>query len=386
MHVSPSVPRNDFHNWMMENVEANVVVGPKETVEFQFDAKAGHHDVSTFAFHAMTFLVAGDEGPSEVVLELFDGQMLPDQVQVKAGPMRVRIHNNIDSRAGIMVGFLGNETETHPTPNYVIRPFLTGKRVLTSQTFRKLFKAEAIDVGTGLQVKNLTVLFTDLQASTLMYERVGDLKALDIVRRHFDVMEDVVARHRGAVVKTIGDAVMAVFAEADQAMLSAAEMIDNVRRAVAHGEDLVLKIGMHCGACVAIQSNNQVDYFGRTVNIASRVQALAEGGQIVCTDEVWSQPGVEEAVRSRGFAIKREQPFLKGIADRFPVRRIVVANVLPFPTARSASAARKATVRKRPAAARSRAAAHPAAKPRAKPARAARTKTRRPASKTRRRA
>lgn len=78
---------------------------------------------------------------------------------------------------------------------------------------------------------------------------------------------------------------------------------------------------------MAIQSNNQVDYFGRTVNIASRVQALAEGGQIVCTEEMWNQPGVQDVVAGRGFSFRREQPLLKGIADRFPVRRIVVAAV-----------------------------------------------------------
>ncbi len=377
MHVSPSVPLNEFHKWMMQNIEAEAVLEPKQTREFQIDAKPGHHHVSAFAFHALAFLVAGDTGPSEVNLELFDGQLLPDQMQVKTGPIRVRIHNNIDSRVGILAGFLGGDQETHPAPSFVIRAFLTGKRVLTSQTFRRLFKAEAIEVGTGLQVKNLTVLFTDLQASTLMYERVGDLKALDIVRRHFEVLEAVVAKHRGAVVKTIGDAVMAVFAEADQAMLSAAEMIDNVRRAVAHGEDLVLKIGLHCGSCVAIQSNNQMDYFGRTVNIAARVQALADGGEIVCTDEIWGQPGVEDVVRSRGLSVKREQPLLKGIADRFPVRRIVVANVVPLPTARRK--AKAAAVARKPA-------ARSKAKARAKTSRVARPKARRSAGAVRRRA
>jgi class 3 adenylate cyclase len=254
------------------------------------------------------------------------------------------------------VGFLGDDNDTHPQPLFRIGRFLTGKRMLTNQTFRKLFKAETIEVGTGLQIKSLAVLFTDLQASTAMYERVGDLKALDIVRRHFAVLEGVVAAQRGAVVKTIGDAVMAVFPEPDRALAAAAEMIANVRQAVAYGEDLVLKIGVHCGPCVAIQSNNQVDYFGRTVTIAARVQGLAEGGEIVCTEDVWSQPGVQDLVAERGFFSRPEQPLLKGIADRFAVRRIVVAAAPPLargkrrakpdaPPKRHRKAAGRATVR-----------------------------------------
>jgi hypothetical protein len=134
-----------------------------------------------------------------------------------------------------------------------------------------------------------------------------------------------VARHQGAVVKTIGDAVMAVFAEPDKAMAAATQMIDNVRQAVAHGEDLVLKIGMHSGPCVAIQSNNQLDYFGSTVNIAARVQNLANGGEIVCSEDVWRSAGVQDRVRERGLSAVRETAHLKGIGDKYPVRRVVVA-------------------------------------------------------------
>jgi class 3 adenylate cyclase len=227
--------------------------------------------------------------------------------------VRVPVHNNLDIPMNFGLGFLGDDDDEHPMPNFSIEPFLTGKRVLTNQTFRALFKAETIEVGTGMQIKSLAVLFTDLQASTAMYERVGDLKALDIVRRHFEVLEGVIARQRGAVVKTIGDAIMAVFAEPDRAMAAALEMIDTVRRAVAHGEDLVLKIGLHAGPCVAIQSNNQVDYFGRTVNIAARVQALASGGEIVCSEDFWKMPGVQDPLQARGLAARKESAELKGI-------------------------------------------------------------------------
>ena len=325
MYVTPSINDNDFHRWLRESFIEEGVVAPKGTATLEFEARRGWHDVMAPAVHSLTFLVAREQGESEVNLELFDGQMLPEQVDVAVGRVRVNIHNNLDTKLVLGAGFLGDDDDEHAMPNWRIEPFLTGKRLLTNQTFRNLFKAETIEVGTGMQVKNLTVLFTDLQASTSMYERVGDINALGIVRRHFEVLEAAVAKFHGAVVKTIGDAVMAVFPEPDQAMGAATEMIETVRRAVAHGEDLVLKIGIHSGPCIAIQSNNQIDYFGRTVNIAARVQALADGGEVVCSEEFWQAPGVQDRVRGRGLTVTKESAALKGIGDRFPVRRIVVS-------------------------------------------------------------
>lgn len=326
MFVTPSIDDNEFHRWLRDSFMAETAIGPKETQVVEIQARRGWHTVIVPAVHALSYLIGREQGVSEVALELSDGQMQPEQIDVKTGPVRVTVHNNLDSLMNVGVGFLGDDDDEHPLPNFRIEPFLTGKRVLTNQTFRALFKAETIEVGTGMQIKNLTVLFTDLSASTAMYERVGDLKALDIVRRHFEVLEGVIARQRGAVVKTIGDAVMAVFAEPDRAMAAATEMIDNVRQAAAHGEDLILKIGLHAGPCVAIQSNNQVDYFGRTVNIAARVQSLASGGEIVCSEEFWNQPGVRDSILARRLSVRKESAELKGIGDRFAVRRIVVAS------------------------------------------------------------
>jgi class 3 adenylate cyclase len=340
MHISPSIPPNEFHEWFKTATVTDAVLLPKETRVVEIEARRGWHAFLAPAVHALCFIIARDVGPSEMNLELFDGQTIPAEIEVRKGTLRIRVTNTLDIKLPVVVTFLGDDTDTHPEPNYTIGRFLNGKRVLTNQTFRSLFKAETLEVGTGLQLKNLTVLFTDLQASTAMYERVGDLNALGIVRRHFEVLESVVTRNRGAVVKTIGDAVMAVFPEQENAVAASTEMIDTVRRAVAHGEDLVLKIGIHSGPCVAIQSNNQVDYFGRTVNIAARVQSLASGGEIVCSEDVWQAAGVQALISARGLAVRKETAGLKGILDRFPVRRIVVAAALASPRKRPV---RKAT-------------------------------------------
>ena len=157
------------------------------------------------------------------------------------------------------------------------RPFLTAKRLLTNQTFRDLYRTDTLTVDQRLKITSLTFLFTDLRGSTELYERVGDLNAFDMVRAHFQVLQEIVASEAGAVVKTIGDAVMATFPTPDRAVAAAIKMREAMRELNEKSgrEDLLLKIGVHEGPCIAVTMNDRQDYFGQTVNIASRVQGLA---------------------------------------------------------------------------------------------------------------
>jgi class 3 adenylate cyclase len=193
--------------------------------------------------------------------------------------------------------------------------------MLTSQTFRDLFRTETIGEG-GLRLKNLTVLFTDLKGSTALYERVGDLRALQLVREHFEKLQGVVARHRGALVKTIGDAVMAGFGEPERALAAAAGMNRAVRKIDADGEALSVKVGIHSGPCVAIQTNHQIDYFGTAVNAAARVQGAAKGGEILVTDAIWNAPGIEGLAEDLGLDHTVDTVQLRGITDPVVVHRL----------------------------------------------------------------
>jgi len=139
------------------------------------------------------------------------------------------------------------------------------------------------------------------------------------VQRHFERLLDVTVRHHGAVTKTIGDAVMAAFSTAADAVRAAIEM----RRAVEElnsnrpQRDFILKIGMHTGAAIAVTLNNQLDYFGQTVNIAARVQNLAGGDEICVTEDVYKAPGVAELLAP--YAARRIESELKGIEQSTPV-------------------------------------------------------------------
>src|SRR3954452_22178636 len=97
------------------------------------------------------------------------------------------------------------------------RPFSTGKQLLTKQTFRDIFRNDTLTVDKRLKITSHPFLFTDLKGSTELYERVGDLVAFDLVQSHFKALNEIVASEAGAVVKPIGDAVMATFPTPDRA-------------------------------------------------------------------------------------------------------------------------------------------------------------------------
>ena len=204
------------------------------------------------------------------------------------------------------------------------KPFLTAKRMLSNQTFRDVFKADNLNIDQRLKITSLTFLFTDLKGSTALYERVGDLAAFDLVRAHFQALLEIISSEKGAVVKTIGDAVMATFVRPEHAIVAGLRMraaMDklNVERA---SNDLVVKIGIHEGPCLAVMLNERQDYFGQTVNIAARVQSLSTSQEIHITGPVIDAPAVAEILERQAIKPIQKQAALRGIADKMLVYEI----------------------------------------------------------------
>jgi class 3 adenylate cyclase len=204
------------------------------------------------------------------------------------------------------------------------RPFLTAKRMLSNQTFRDVFKADNLDFDQRLKITSLTFLFTDLKGSTALYERVGDLAAFDLVRAHFRALLEIIAAEKGAVVKTIGDAVMATFIRPEHALAAGLKMRAAMEALNAErgSKDLVVKIGIHEGPCLAVMLNERQDYFGQTVNIAARVQSLSTSQEIHITAPVIDAPGVATILEKQAIKPIQKQAALRGIADKMVVYEI----------------------------------------------------------------
>lgn len=235
---------------------------------------------------------------------------------MQPGPLRLSFENRTDQRTLPSVWIAGDRLHDLLGKR---RPFLTAKRLFTNQTFRDIYRANTLDVDQGLKITSLTFLFTDLKGSTALYDRVGDLAAYDLVRAHFRVLNEIVAAETGAVVKTIGDAVMATFPAPDRALAAALRMRDSVRDL---RSDLLIKIGIHEGPCLAVTLNDQLDYFGQTVNIAARVQGLAHERAIFVTKPVMQHPQVASMIAKNRLVPTEQLASLRGVSDTMAVYQI----------------------------------------------------------------
>jgi class 3 adenylate cyclase len=204
------------------------------------------------------------------------------------------------------------------------KPFLTAKRMLSNQTFRDVFKADNLNIDQRLKITSLTFLFTDLKGSTALYERVGDLVAFDLVRAHFHALLEIISSEKGAVVKTIGDAVMATFIRPEHAIVAGLRMRAAMDKLNAERgrDDLVVKIGIHEGPCLAVMLNERQDYFGQTVNIAARVQGLSTSQAIHITGPVIDAPAVAAILDKASIVPIQKHAALRGIADKIVVYEI----------------------------------------------------------------
>ncbi|TAJ24761.1 MAG: adenylate/guanylate cyclase domain-containing protein, partial [Reyranella sp.] len=185
------------------------------------------------------------------------------------------------------------------------RDALTAPEVISLQAFRDLFAAATLRPGDEAGVSQVALLFSDLRGSTALYEKVGDAAAYNMVREHFALLASIVRDHDGAVVKTIGDAVMASFGDPAHAVKAALAM-----QAKLAGGDLVLKLGVHMGPSVVVTLNDRLDYFGSTVNMAARLQGQSTGGDIVLSRAVADDPAVQEIIA--GVRKREEEVGLKG--------------------------------------------------------------------------
>ncbi|MFO1502141.1 MAG: DUF5939 domain-containing protein [Verrucomicrobiota bacterium] len=204
---------------------------------------------------------------------------------------------------------------------------LTAARVTNWQEFRDLFAREVLSPEEQIKVGQQLVLFTDLQGSTAIYNGIGDAPAYALVRDHFKVLFKAVEENHGAVVKTIGDAVMAVFSRVNEALAAVARMhrdLATVERGLAGEKQLRLKSSLHSGPCLAVNANDRLDYFGTTVNLAARMVGCCKGGDVTVSRDIYEHPETIEFVRRFGLATDPTQVKFRGFEASHQVWRITL--------------------------------------------------------------
>ncbi|MFL5015465.1 MAG: DUF5939 domain-containing protein [Rhizobium sp.] len=241
--------------------------------------------------------ISGEPATAPTLLRVrYDGQRFSPALPVlPPGPCIIEVENTGPVRGSLLlINWPPEVAALTIKPQLEFEPYISGGMLLARQTFRRLFRSERVDEREGLGIRQVTFLFTDLKGSTALYERLGDLNAYALVREHFALLELTAQQHSGAIVKTIGDAVMAVFSRPTDAVSAALQILKEIERFnLEHGEPgIILKIGAHCGPSIAVTLNDNLDYFGQTVNVAARVQSLADAGEICISEALYTAPGV----------------------------------------------------------------------------------------------
>lgn len=205
----------------------------------------------------------------------------------------------------------------------------TAAEATSLQLFRDLFSREVLRRGEQISVGALTIVFTDLKNSTQLYQQIGDAPAFGRVLTHFEILKTAVAAEGGTIVKTMGDAVMAVFTRpvaAVRAMSHAQQWLAAPDRFASPGgiaapastlPPLALKAGLHSGPCLAINQNDRLDYFGSTVNFAARLCGLASGADLILSSAAHADPEVVRWLASPDcdLVASAERAALRGFGD-----------------------------------------------------------------------
>ena len=271
---------------------AQLALAPGAEVSAVVVLRAGAYVVQALPDRIARFTVEDDAGAGTLGVRVDEDGIRAGTSVVQSGTVRVRIENASARDAVVRI----SEAE-------LTDQIATAADVTALQAFRDLFSADVPAPGIELEIRALTVLFTDVAGSTQIYAETGDASAFRLVRDHFDALRDVIALQRGAVVKTIGDSVMAVFADPLDAVEAALEL-------GAAAAPLELRIGLHRGPCIAMRANERLDYAGAAVNLAARVAHAAGPGEILITAAVADDARVADVLehRERGTVVLRGIP------------------------------------------------------------------------------
>lgn len=203
--------------------------------------------------------------------------------------------------------------------DFALRP----GQLLSLRDFRDLFSEDYVAADVQLAVGEQTLLFTDVVGSTAFYAQRGDPAAFVEIKRHFDEVFAIVAAHGGAAIKTIGDAVMAAFVSPLDAV-RAARAIHDAFSPARQDSSIRLRISINTGPCIAVRFNANIDYFGGTVNVAAKLQSLAESWQVAMSESTYLAAGVVDYLREQGAATVALSYTSKALPEPIAVRQWTV--------------------------------------------------------------
>ncbi len=292
------------------HIYAQQMIQPNEQRTIYPVLNSGSHRLRTFDKEVDRFFEVNDAGSQEATFSVNETEDIPDTIQLTERPVVHLVNNSDEARLFIIEHIRWRDDAV-----------IAGD-VISLQLFRDLFSDEALRPGEQVSVGTVTILFTDLKGSTKMYREIGDAPAFGKVMDHFDVLKNAISMEKGAIIKTIGDAIIGVFTN-PAACLRA---ILNAQKAFSTAEGdrrLRLKAGINTGPCIAVTLNGRLDYFGTTVNMAARLEGFSNGGDVILSDTVYRDMEVPRVVSQYSLGVEQFDAELKGFdEENFQLRRL----------------------------------------------------------------
>lgn len=299
-------------------LKEKIPAGGKKTVDLKLPKSAAHLRFVSWPPVNVHVVPAG-RGFAEPVVEFYGVQDVRYPEIVPAGEFRLSLKNAAAVEMNLMIeNHDMREYEPHETS-----PRLSGLQVATSPAFRTLFGSETLSDRESLKVRTVTLVFTDIKGSTSMYQQLGDARAYNLVRDHFDILFSEIFRHGGTVVKTIGDSVMASFMlplEAVKAMLAVQKKFRSFNEGRSISTPVHIRAGIHHGPAVVVTLNDRLDFFGTTINEAARIESTCDANELVLSEPAMNAAGVRECLEGR--AINPFDAALKGLRDTYHLYRV----------------------------------------------------------------
>ncbi|HIK09816.1 MAG TPA: adenylate/guanylate cyclase domain-containing protein [Oscillatoriaceae cyanobacterium M33_DOE_052] len=249
--------------------------------------------------------------------QLQSGDFDTKQITCAPGKIKIELTNSSESLSGLYLH--EDELPSELTPEQ-LPPRVSGLQIIHLPAYQRLFGDQVLSERERIKISSVTVMFTDITGSTSMYEKLGDVKAYNIVRDHFEILFGAIEHHGGTVLKTIGDAVMASFISSEAAIKAAVNALNDFQdynQNRPEDEQVKVKIGIHRGSTVLVNLNNRLDYFGSTVNKAARIQGVSQSWEISLSEEVYNQEVLVTALKASGkWSVTKHEVDLKGIEGK----------------------------------------------------------------------
>ncbi len=180
---------------------------------------------------------------------------------------------------------------------------LTAAKAASMALFRELFPSEILAPGQLATVSMVTLMVTGLdpEQADALYNELGDARAFGVIHEHIQNLGERIREGGGAVVKTMGEGVLASFADVEAAVRTALDIVERLASESGRSQ-LRPRLGIHRGTTLAATLNDHLDYFGSTARQAVATLDFARGGELILTQAVAADPAVAALLNSRNIS------------------------------------------------------------------------------------